>query len=76
MTDKNVADTVYIEPLNGETVKKIIEKEIPDAIIGTKQFIRYGNKGTTGKYRSKSFRGYDDYVATDAEARKIAASLI
>ena len=35
MTDKNVADTVYIEPLNGETVKKIIEKEIPDAIIGT-----------------------------------------
>ena len=29
------ADTVYIEPLNGETVKKIIEKEIPDAIIGT-----------------------------------------
>ena len=28
MTDKNVADTVYIEPLNGETVKKIIEKEI------------------------------------------------
>ena len=26
MTDKNVADTVYIEPLNGETVKKIIEK--------------------------------------------------
>lgn len=35
MTDKDVADAVYIEPLNGEFVKKVIEKEKPDAIIGT-----------------------------------------
>lgn len=35
MTDKDVADSVYIEPLNGEFVKKVIEKEKPDAIIGT-----------------------------------------
>lgn len=35
MTDKDVADAVYIEPLNGEFVKKVIEIEKPDAIIGT-----------------------------------------
>lgn len=35
MTDKDVADAAYIEPLNGEFVKKVIVKEKPDAIIGT-----------------------------------------
>ena len=35
MTDRNLADTVYIEPLNGETVKKIIEAEQPNAILAT-----------------------------------------
>ena len=35
MTDRGLADTVYIEPLNGETVKKIIEIEKPDGILAT-----------------------------------------
>lgn len=35
MTDKSIADTVYIEALSGEMVKKVIEKEHPDAILGT-----------------------------------------
>ncbi len=35
MTDKQIADTVYMEPLNGETVKKIIEIEKPDGILAT-----------------------------------------
>lgn len=35
MTDRNLADIVYIEPLNGETVKKIIEAEQPNAILAT-----------------------------------------
>lgn len=51
MTDKNVADTVYIEPLNGETVKKIIEKEIPDAIIGTTEEKR-GSKFALSFYKT------------------------
>ena len=33
MTDKNMADKIYIEPLTPTTVKKIIEKEKPDSIL-------------------------------------------
>ncbi len=33
MTDKNLADEIYLEPLNAETVARIIEKERPDGIL-------------------------------------------
>ena len=33
MTDPGLADTTYIEPLNIETLEKIIEKERPDALL-------------------------------------------
>jgi carbamoyl-phosphate synthase large subunit len=33
MTDTGMADTTYIEPLNFETIKEIIEKERPDGIL-------------------------------------------
>ena len=35
MTDKNIADKVYIEPLDIEVVKKIMLKEKPDSILPT-----------------------------------------
>ncbi|QCJ41539.1 carbamoyl-phosphate synthase (glutamine-hydrolyzing) large subunit [Bacillus sp. S3] len=35
MTDETTADKVYIEPLNVETIEKIIQKEKPDGVIGT-----------------------------------------
>ncbi len=35
MTDKDIADEVYIEPLTVEVVKKIIEKEKPDSVLPT-----------------------------------------
>lgn len=35
MTDKDIADKVYIEPLNIDIVKKIIIKEKPDSILPT-----------------------------------------
>ena len=35
MTDKTMADRVYIEPLNIPVLKKIIEKEKPDSILST-----------------------------------------
>ena len=35
MTDKNIADHVYIEPLTPEIVKKVILKEKPDSILPT-----------------------------------------
>ena len=33
MTDPDIADHVYIEPLTAEVVERIIEKEKPDAIL-------------------------------------------
>ncbi len=35
MTDTNIADRVYIEPLNAQTVKKIIIREKPDSLLPT-----------------------------------------
>ena len=35
MTDESVADHVYMEPLEVETIEKIIAKEKPDGMIGT-----------------------------------------
>ncbi len=35
MTDKAMADAIYIEPLNLEVIKRIIKKERPDSILST-----------------------------------------
>ena len=35
MTDKDIADMVYIEPLTTDVLKKIIEKEKPDSVLPT-----------------------------------------
>ena len=35
MTDPNMADATYIEPVNWQTVSKVIEQEKPDAILPT-----------------------------------------
>ena len=35
MTDLDIADRVYIEPLTVEVVKRVIERERPDGILGT-----------------------------------------
>ena len=33
MTDKHLADEIYLEPLNAETLRRIIEKERPDGLL-------------------------------------------
>ena len=35
MTDTEFADATYIEPITGETLRKIIDKERPDALLPT-----------------------------------------
>ena len=35
MTDPEIADATYIEPVNWKTLEKIIAKEKPDAILPT-----------------------------------------
>ena len=33
MTDQHLADEIYLEPLNPETLRRIIEKERPDGLL-------------------------------------------
>lgn len=33
MTDRHMADEIYLEPMNAETLKRIIEKEKPDSLL-------------------------------------------
>ncbi len=68
MTDKALADHIYLEPLTVETVKRIIEKERPDSILG-------GLGGQTGLTVSMQLaeNGYLDkmgvrLLGTNAEA--------
>lgn len=35
MTDKALADEIYLEPLTAKTVKRIIEKEKPDSLLAS-----------------------------------------
>ena len=35
MTDKAMADEIYLEPLTSETIKRIIEKERPDSLLAS-----------------------------------------
>lgn len=35
MTDKDIADRVYIEPLTVEVVEQLIQKEKPDSVLPT-----------------------------------------
>ena len=35
MTDKDIADRVYIEPLTAEVVEQLILKEMPDSVLPT-----------------------------------------
>ena len=57
MTDKHLADEIYLEPLTSETVRRIIEKERPDGLLA-------GLGGQTGLtiamqlYRDKTLEKY------------------
>lgn len=60
MTDKNVADKIYIEPINAEVIEKIIATERPDSLIagmggqtGLNMSIELHEKGILEKYGVK-----------------------
>ena len=57
MTDRNLADEIYLEPLNAETVARIIEKERPDGLLaglggqtGLTIAMQLSRKGVLEKY--------------------------
>ena len=60
MTDKEVADKIYIEPLTVEFVKKVIEKERPDSLLtgmggqtGLNLAVELADAGILDKYNVK-----------------------
>ena len=57
MTDQHLADEIYLEPLNAETVRRIIEKERPDGLLaglggqtGLTLAMQLSRDGTLRKY--------------------------
>lgn len=72
MTDEDVADKVYIEPLNVETIEKIIKKERPDGLLaalggqtGLNLAVELAEKGILAKYKLK-------VLGTDIQSIKLA----
>lgn len=70
MTDKNIADRTYIEPITLDIVEKIIERERPDSIIasmggqtGLNMTLKLAEEGILDKYKMK-------VIGTDIEAIK------
>ena len=77
MTDPNLADKTYIEPLNCFTLEKIIKKEKPDALLSTmggqtalNLSIELQRKGILKKYKVKLI-GASQKVINKAEDRKL-----
>jgi len=75
MTDPQIADSTYIEPINPETVAKIIEKERPDALLptlggqtGLNTAMKLYEMGVLKKYNVKML-GADYDVIKKAEDR-------
>ncbi len=79
MTDPEFADKTYIEPIDKEIVKKIIDKEKPDAILPTMggqtalNIIRELNKEDYFKYSSIKILGASPKSIDVAEDRKLFA---
>ncbi len=77
MTDPDLADSTYIEPLNIEMLEKIISKEKPDALLSTmggqtalNLSIELKKKNVLSKYGVKLI-GADEKVIAKAEDRDL-----
>ena len=82
MTDKNLADEIYLEPLTAETVSRIIEKERPDGILaglggqtGLTIAMQLYKDGTLKKYGVRLL-GSDIDAIENAEDREKFADLM
>src|SRR5512137_173930 len=77
MTDPEVADRTYIEPITVEMLEKIIKKERPDALLptlggqtGLNISIQLADKGILDKYKVQMI-GADRKAIKKAEDRKL-----
>ena len=80
MTDKHLADEIYLEPLNAETVRRIIEKERPDSLLaglggqtGLTIAMQLSKDGTLEKYGVRLL-GSDINAIEKAEDRDLFRS--
>lgn len=79
MTDSNLADKIYLEPLNSQTVARIIKKECPDGLLATMGgqtgltiAMQLANEGILEKY-NVSLLGCDIKAIKTAEDRELFA---
>ena len=77
MTDKNLADAIYLEPLTAETVRRIIAKERPDGLLaglggqtGLTIAMQLSRDGTLEKYGVRLL-GSDIGAIEKAEDREL-----
>lgn len=77
MTDKNIADKIYIEPLTLTTIKRVIEMEHPDSILsglggqtGLTLCMQLAKEGFLEKYNIKLLGSSPDTI-DKAEDRKL-----
>ena len=77
MTDKAMADEIYLEPLNVETVTRIIEKERPDSLLaglggqtGLTLAMQLSNRGVLERYGVRLL-GSDMDAIDKAEDREL-----
>ena len=82
MTDKNLADEIYLESLNAETVARVIEKERPDGLLaglggqsGLTIAAELSRDGTLEKYGVRLL-GTDAAAIAKAEDRELFRDLM
>jgi carbamoyl-phosphate synthase large subunit len=82
MTDEGIADVVYIEPLNLDTITRIIEKERPDGLLptlggqtGLNLAVELADAGVLQKYNVKSL-GTPIETIRNAEDRELFKELL
>ena len=77
MTDPDVADSIYIEPINWQTLEKIIDKERPDVLLPTmggqtalNTALDLASRGILGKYNVEMIGATKEAIDT-AEDREL-----
>ncbi|MBP2142864.1 carbamoyl-phosphate synthase large subunit [Methanococcus voltae] len=73
-TDTNIADKVYLEPLNPKVLEKIIQKEKPDAILptmggqtGLNLAIELSKRGILEKYNIELLGSTEEVIETSED---------
>jgi len=82
MTDEDIADVVYIEPLTVEVISRIIEKERPDGLLptlggqtGLNLAVELADAGVLGKYNVRVL-GTPIQTIRNAEDRELFKKLL